>query len=128
MIPVLKRRVRHVRRPPHLHSVDLETIRRVKGRMKPEETMILLADTFSVLGDPGRAKMLYALVQAELCVCDLAAIVGMSESAVSHQLRWLRALGLVTNRREGRQVYYSLADGHVRGLLKLGIKHVEERL
>lgn len=126
-MPVLQRVHRSIR-SIHFHSIDLRTIRKVKARMKPEETMILLADTFNALGDPGRAKMLYALAHAELCVCDLGVIVGMSESAVSHQLRWLRALGLVTNRRAGRQVYYTLADDHVRGLLKQGIEHVEERL
>lgn len=88
--------------------------------------MALLAETFRALGDPARAKILFALLQAELCVCDLAEIAGSSESAVSHQLRILRALRLVRSRRDGRQVYYSLADEHIRTLIADGLDHVEE--
>jgi len=90
--------------------------------------MALLAETFSALSDPARAKILYALAQEELCVCDLAEIVGVTESAVSHHLRILRALGLVQYRRDGRVVYYSLADDHVQTFLAQGLEHVEERL
>jgi len=90
--------------------------------------MALLAETFSALSDQARAKILYALAQEELCVCDLAEIVGVTESAVSHHLRILRALGLVKYRRDGRVVYYSLADDHVRTFLAQGLEHVEERL
>ena len=110
----------------HAHIVNPGLVRKVRNRMKPEETMALLAETFRALGDPARAKILFALLQAELCVCDLAEIVGASESAVSHQLRILRALRLVRHRRDGRQVYYSLADEHIRTLIADGLDHVEE--
>jgi len=112
----------------HTHAVDPKTVRRVRAQLKLDETMDLLAETFKALGDPARAKILYALARAELCVCDLAEIVGASESAVSHQLRILRALRLVTHRRDGRQVYYALADDHIRTLLAQGLDHVEEFL
>lgn len=110
----------------HAHIVNPRLVRKVRDRMKPEETMAMLAETFRALGDPARAKILFALLQAELCVCDLAEIVGASESAVSHQLRILRALRLVRSRRDGRQVYYSLADEHIRTLIGDGLDHVEE--
>lgn len=111
-----------------VHPVDAAAVGAAKSRMKPEYTMILLAETFKALADPARAKILYALEHAELCVCDLAEIVGITDSAVSHQLRILRGLRLVKYRRDGRQVYYSLADDHIRTLLAQGLAHVEERL
>lgn len=110
----------------HAYTVNPRLVRMVRGRMKPEETVALLAETFRALGDPARARILFALLQAELCVCDLAEIVGASESAVSHHLRILRALRLVRTRRDGRQVYYSLADQHIRTLIADGLDHVEE--
>lgn len=110
----------------HAHVVNPGLVRKVRHRMKPEETMARLAETFQALADPVRAKILFALSQAELCVCDLAEIVSASESAVSHQLRILRALRLVRPRRDGRQVYYSLADQHIRTLIADGLDHVEE--
>ncbi len=113
--------------PSHVHIVDPRTVRAVRRRMKPGETMVRLAETFAAFSDLARVKILYALAQAELCVCDLAEIVGITDSAVSHQLRILRALGLVKYRRDGRIVYYSLADNHVRTLLAQGLDHVEER-
>jgi len=113
--------------PAHVHIVDPSTVRMVRRRMKPDQTMVRLAETFAAFSDLARVKILYALAQAELCVCDLAEIVGMTDSAVSHQLRILRALELVKYRRDGRVVYYSLADAHVRRLLGQGLEHVEER-
>jgi ArsR family transcriptional regulator len=86
-----------------------------------------LADTFAVLGDPTRVRLLDALAQQELCVCELAALVGITESAVSHQLRLLRSLRLVRSRRAGRMVYYQLDDSHIRSLLVQGRRHIEER-
>lgn len=84
-----------------------------------------VAGLFRLLGDPGRVRMLAALLEAgELCVCDLAAVVGMAESSVSHSLRLLRTAGVVRHRRAGRQVFYSLDDAHVRLLLDLSIEHV----
>ena len=84
-----------------------------------------LAEWFRALGDPTRARILYALLEAgELCVCDLAATIDVSETSVSHALRWLRASGAVRSRRAGRMIHYSLDDGHVRLLLDLGREHL----
>jgi DNA-binding transcriptional ArsR family regulator len=85
-----------------------------------------LADLFKALGDRSRLQILWALTQRELCVCDLAATLGASESAVSHQLRLLRSLRLVANRREGVVLYYRLADEHVARLIQLALEHVRE--
>ncbi len=104
-------------------DVDLvgSTRERVLARPYAED----VAELFRLLGDPGRLQMLSALLEAgELCVCDLAAVVGMAESSVSHSLRLLRTAGVVRQRRSGRQVFYSLDDAHVRLLLDLSIEHV----
>jgi ArsR family transcriptional regulator, lead/cadmium/zinc/bismuth-responsive transcriptional repressor len=85
-----------------------------------------LADTFRVLGDPTRIRLIAAMAVAERCVGDLAATVGMSESAVSHQLRMLRAARLVRTRRAGRHVFYTLDDGHILALFQQGLSHVHE--
>ena len=87
-----------------------------------------LAETFKALGDATRVRILDAISRAELCVCDLAGIVGISESAVSHQLRLLRSSRLVRTRRDGRQIFYALDDGHIVGLFKQGLEHVEEQV
>ena len=86
-----------------------------------------LAETFRVLGDVTRVRMLDALSRSELCVCDLARLLGLSESAVSHQLRLLRGMRLVRPRREGRMMFYALDDQHIVRLFEQGLKHVEER-
>jgi DNA-binding transcriptional ArsR family regulator len=86
-----------------------------------------LADTFRVLGDPTRVRILDALNGGELCVCDIAGLVNLSESAVSHQLRLLRGMRLVRPRRAGRLVFYSLDDHHIIGLLQQALTHVEEQ-
>jgi len=96
--------------------------------MKSLEATALLAETFKVLGDPTRIKIAFALSREELCVCDLASLLGASPSAVSHSLRALRQLRLVRFRREGKIAYYSLDDDHLRQLLDLGFEHVEERV
>jgi ArsR family transcriptional regulator len=85
-----------------------------------------LAETFKVLGDPTRVRILDALSKAELCVCDIAALLGLTESAVSHQLRVLRNIRLVRARREGRMVFYTLDDQHITALFAQGLSHVEE--
>ena len=90
------------------------------------ETAQALADTFRVLGDPTRIRLIAAMAVAERCVGDLASLVGMSESAVSHQLRMLRAARLVRTRRAGRQVFYTLDDGHILALFQQGLSHVHE--
>ena len=84
-----------------------------------------LAQTFQALSDPTRVRLISALTKAELCVCDLAAVLGMSQSAVSHQLRSLRDLRLVKSRREGREIFYTLDDEHIRELYELGLKHIQ---
>ncbi|HXW07980.1 MAG TPA: metalloregulator ArsR/SmtB family transcription factor [Vicinamibacterales bacterium] len=86
-----------------------------------------LAETFRVLGDPSRVRILDALSGGELCVCDIAALAGISESAVSHQLRLLRGMRLVRSRRAGRLVFYALDDQHIIELLRQALTHVEEQ-
>jgi ArsR family transcriptional regulator len=85
-----------------------------------------LADTFRILGDPTRIRIVDALAEGELCVCDIAEHVGISESAVSHQLRLMRGMRIVRGRREGRCVYYTLDDQHVLDLFQQGLRHVSE--
>jgi DNA-binding transcriptional ArsR family regulator len=92
------------------------------------DTAQALADTFRVLGDPTRIRLIAAMAMTERCVGDLAAIVGMSESAVSHQLRMLRAARLVRTRRAGRQIFYTLDDGHILALFEQGLSHVHEEI
>jgi DNA-binding transcriptional ArsR family regulator len=87
-------------------------------------TSVRLAETFKALSDPTRVRIVSLLAEAELCVCDLATALGMSQSAVSHQLRTLRDLKLVRWRREGRQIFYTLDDEHVADLFQLGLEHV----
>jgi len=96
--------------------------------MQPPESVSLLAETFSVLGDPTRLRIAYALSQQELCVCDLASVLGMSQSVISHSLRALRQMRLVRHRREGRIAYYALDDDHIASILREGFKHVMETL
>ena len=92
----------------------------------PARTVEALADTFRVLGDPTRVRILDALSHGELCVCDIASVVGISESAASHQLRLLRGMRLVRPRRAGRLVYYAVDDHHILELLQQALTHVEE--
>ena len=96
------------------------------ARLLSAATVQEIAATFGVLGDPTRVRILDALSGGELCVCDLASIVGISESAVSHQLRLLRGMRLVRPRRAGRQVFYTLDDQHIVELLRLAVTHVQE--
>jgi DNA-binding transcriptional ArsR family regulator len=85
-----------------------------------------LADMFRILGDPTRVRIVDVLSEGELCVCDIAGLVGISESAVSHQLRLMRGMRLVRGRREGRSVYYTLDDQHIVSLFQQGLRHVTE--
>lgn len=107
----------------HLHE---ENIHLVKEHMPPEPKLKDLADLFKVFGDTTRIKILYVLLQSELCVCDLADVLQMSQSAISHQLRVLKQMKLVKNRREGKTVFYSLADSHIQTIMSQGMEHVEE--
>ncbi len=106
--------------------VHLEQVRRVQSQIVTTEKAQQMAQFFGAMADPHRLKLLSALFKAELCVCDLAAVVKMSESAVSHQLRLLRNLRLVKHRREGRNVYYSLADAHIGNLYREVAEHLDE--
>jgi ArsR family transcriptional regulator len=95
--------------------------------VKTDPTVVqALADTFRILGDPTRVRIVDALAEGELCVCDIAEHVGISESAVSHQLRLMRGMRIVRGRREGRCVYYTLDDQHVLDLFQQGLRHVSE--
>lgn len=94
--------------------------------MPKEETLTDLADFFKVFGDATRVKILYVLLQSEMCVCDLAEVLQMTQSAISHQLRVLKQVKLVKNRREGKTVFYSLADGHIQTILNQGMEHISE--
>ena len=111
-------------------SVDYvheDAVQKAKESMFSEEKAEELATLFRAMGDPTRIKILYALSKAELCVCDLQAILGMSQSAVSHQLRLLRNLRLVKFRRQGRMVFYSLDDEHIYRLFAEGLNHIEHQ-
>lgn len=101
-----------------------EAVAEVQQQMLGDNEARSLADIFKTLGDPTRVKMLFALMTRELCVCDLAAVIGSSDSAVSHQLRILRNQKLVKFRRDGKVLYYSLADSHVSTLFRQGVEHV----
>lgn len=107
-------------------AVDKKKIARVKKAMLDGNVVTDLSETFKVLGDPSRMKIIYALSKNELCVCEICEIVGMNQSAVSHQLRVLRNMKLVKFRKEGRMVYYSLDDEHISTLFSEGLAHVLE--
>lgn len=107
-------------------QIDLNRVRRLRAALVDAPTVTALADTFRALGDPTRVRILDALSHGELCVCDLAAVLSLSQSAVSHQLRLLRGLRLVRPRRDGRMVFYALDDRHVTDLLNQGLTHVGE--
>ena len=105
-----------------------EQVRQAQARTVDGLTANRAAELFAALGDPSRVRLVSALLEGELCVCDLAAVLGMTQSAVSHQLRLLRTLHLVTPRRDGRIVYYRLADDHVARLFSQGMEHVAHAL
>ena len=106
--------------------VHLERVTRAKKEAIPDSELNRLAMTFKVLGDPTRLKIIMALAGGEMCVCDLAAYLGLSESAVSHQLRRMREQNLVGPRREGQVLYYALDDDHVAELLSFGLEHTRK--
>jgi len=112
--------------PESEEFVDLAKVKRVREAMQSDEVFRDLADTFKAMGDFTRTKLLFALGMEELCVGDLAALLGLSPSAVSHQLRLLRHLRLVRFRREGKVTYYALDDEHITNLMMEGFKHVSE--
>ncbi|GAA2287993.1 hypothetical protein GCM10010149_38030 [Nonomuraea roseoviolacea subsp. roseoviolacea] len=105
--------------------VDADRVAAVSSRMPAETDLVDTADIFGLLSDPGRLRLLLALLDGELCVCDLSVVTGLSESATSHALRLLRAHRVVAVRRAGRMAYYRLDDAHVRMLLDLALAHTE---
>ena len=109
-----------------LVQIDLTRVRKIRAELVQPDAVHGLADTFSALGDPTRVRILDALSHGELCVCDLAAVLRLSQSAVSHQLRLLRGMRLVRPRRDGRVVFYSLDDQHIMAIFKQTLQHVEE--
>lgn len=106
--------------------LDKETIRQVEDKMPPQEELQDLGEFFKVFGDVTRLKILYVLLCSEMCVYDIAALLGMSQSAISHQLRVLKQMDLVKNRRDGKTIFYSLADSHIVTILSQGLDHIEE--
>jgi len=109
-----------------IRVVHLDRVNRAREEIISDRELDRLALTYNVLGDPSRLKIVMALRTVEMCVCDLAAFTGLSESAVSHQLRRLKDLALVKNRRDGQIIYYTLDDAHVAELLNVGLDHVNE--
>ena len=108
-----------------VRAVDAPRVAATRDRLLALDEAASVAELFRLLGDPARVRLLYALLEAgELCVCDLAATTGIPETSVSHALRLLRTAGVVRNRRDGRMVYYRLADAHVRMLLDLCAEHL----
>ncbi len=108
------------------HEVHGEYVLEIIKKLPDEDELYDLAELFKVFGDSTRIRILSVLCQEELCVCDLAEALVMNQSAVSHQLKILKQAKLVKSRRDGKQVYYSLADDHVRTILAMGLEHIEE--
>jgi DNA-binding transcriptional ArsR family regulator len=109
-----------------VRCVHTERVDQAKREAIPQKEIERLSLTYKILGDPTRLRIVMALGSGEMCVCDLAAFIGVSESAVSHQLRRLRDLALVKSRRDGQILYYSLDDNHVADLLRIGLGHIRE--
>ena len=107
-------------------AVHEDVVKRVLERQPAEEELYDLAELFKVFGDSTRIRILFVLFEAEVCVCDLAEALHMTQSAISHQLRILKQNKLVNSRREGKSIFYSLADGHVRTIIAQGREHIEE--
>ncbi len=108
------------------NCVHADRINQAKQAVPDDDTLITLSDLFKVLGDMTRVKILSALLRSELCVCDLSEIIGMGQSAVSHQLRVLRASKIVKYRRDGKSIFYSIDDEHVRELFEVALCHISE--
>ncbi len=107
----------------HVHQ---EVVSRVNQIMPGEEELFDLAELFKVFGDSTRIRILYVLFESDMCVCGIAELLGMTQSAISHQLQVLKKAKLVRYRREGKTIFYSLADGHVRTILGQGMEHITE--
>ena len=119
-----------------MHNHDIEccdslevhenVLKLIDEKMPPEEKLYDLAELFKVFGDSTRIRILFVLFESEVCVCDLAQELGMTQSAISHQLKILKQSKLVKNRRDGKTVYYSLADHHVYNIIAQGMEHINE--
>ena len=107
----------------HAHEDVVEKVRR---ELPGEDTLYDLTELFRIFGDSTRVRILYVLFEAEMCVCDIAQLLGMTQSTISHQLQVLKKAKLVRYRREGKTIFYSLADGHVRTILGQGMEHITE--
>ena len=112
--------------PTPLNHVHEDTVRRVNESIPCEEELFDLAELFKVFGDSTRVRILFVLFESEMCVCGLAELLVMTQSAISHQLQVLKKAKLVRYRREGKTIFYSLADGHVRAILDQGMEHITE--
>ena len=107
-------------------AADPETVSRLKSSLPDDEVLYDLAELFRIFGDTTRIKILYALFESEMCVGDIAQVLSLSQSSVSHQLRILKTNKLVKFRRDGKAIFYSLDDEHVRSIIALGMEHAEE--
>lgn len=108
-------------------TIHEDVVNEVREHMVEDEVFLDLADLFKTFGDSTRVKILYALFKAEMCVCDIAVLLGMTKSAISHQLRVLKQTKLVKYRRDGKIVYYSLDDEHVKTIFAQGLLHISEK-
>ncbi len=107
--------------------VHEDRVKSARKAIRDDETIVSLKETFQVLSDPTRLKVVMALAKEELCVCDVASLLGVTDSAISHQLRLLKHLRMVKYRREGKMVYYSLDDEHIEDLVRVAIRHISEQ-
>ena len=107
----------------HVHE---EIVEKVEGVMPDEQQLLDLSEFFKIFGDSTRIKILYVLSQSEMCVCDIATLLQMGQSAISHQLRVLKQMRLVSFRRDGKTVFYKLADAHIQTILAQGMEHISE--
>lgn len=107
--------------------IHKDVVDSVRERMEDTETLYSVSDFFKVMSDSTRMRILYALDKAEMCVCDLSVLLNMTKSAISHQLKVLKDAELVKNRREGKNVFYSLKDDHVKAIIETGIEHIKEK-
>lgn len=109
-----------------IFQIHEELVKKAEENILDEDRLKELADFFKVFADTTRLRILSVLFQSEMCVCDLAEVLGMTQSAISYQLRILKQMKLVKNRREGKTVFYSLADGHIQTIMNQGMEHIME--
>ena len=124
-MPEEKSRANDLCEVPHFHR---EAIDQTARALPDDVTIMDLSDIFKVLSDMSRLKIVFALIESELCVCDICHVVGMNQSAVSHQLRVLRGASLVKYRKDGKQVYYSIDDDHVSSIIQMGLEHMKHSM